>query len=183
MSVLGVDLPADLAIWTLTSILHVKFGKYGALIFEICYCHLEGVLGCFRVLRGCHIWHHSTMLTDCLLPYLLRNKKKFPPFSQGIQNGCQMHPIIYIQWCIAIVVGFLGDVAKFKLILTMRCQYEGIDLPADLEVDLPNFNSSSPLELSTWRGGVTSVSWSVHMNSHSRNVNLLFLTTRCHYCE
>ena len=42
-----------------------------------------------------------------------------------------------------------GRSAKFELILTTRCQYWGVDLPADLGVDLPNLNSSSPLDVST----------------------------------
>ena len=46
-----------------------------------------------------------------------------------------------------------GRSAKFELILTTRCQYWGVvDLPADLGVDLPNLNSSWPLDVST--GGV-----------------------------
>ena len=35
-----------------------------------------------------------------------------------------------------------GRSVKFELILTTRCQYKGVDLPADLGVDLPNLNSS-----------------------------------------
>ena len=39
----------------------------------------------------------------------------------------------------------MGRSAKFELILTTRCQYQGVDLLADL----PNLNSSSPLDVST----------------------------------
>ena len=43
---------------------------------------------------------------------------------------------------------------------------------------------SWPLDATT-RGRSTSRSatWSANMSSHSRNVKLLFLTTRCHYCR
>ena len=36
-----------------------------------------------------------------------------------------------------------GRSAKFELILTTRCQYWGVDLPADVGVDLPNLSSQT----------------------------------------
>ena len=64
-----------------------------------------------------------------------------------------------------------GRSAKFELILTTRCKYWGVDVPnlnsswpldvstvgvvdlvADLGVDLPNVNSSWPLDVSTREG-------------------------------
>ena len=64
----GVDLPLDLLMWTLTSILHVKFDKY-----EL--SELKSFILIWGVSRGCYIWHASTMLTDCLLLKLFRNKE------------------------------------------------------------------------------------------------------------
>ena len=71
--------------------------------------------------------------------------------------------------------------------LTTRCHYWGIDLPVDLLLDLPIWalivemlnHHSWTLEPSTRR--VRSATWSANMSSNSRNVKLLFLTTRCHY--
>ena len=121
--------------------------------------------------------------------------KEIPTFSWRIQNDCQIHPIIYIY----------HDALQLLLFI-----FGGVDLPEDLGVDLPNLNSSWPGGVSNGEGGRSaslfvnmnshcrnvnllflttkyqywggrSASWSVNMNSHSRNVNLLFLTTRCHY--
>ena len=71
--------------------------------------------------------------------------------------------------------------------LTTRCHYWGVDLPVDLPLDLPiwvltveMWNCYSwPLDATT--GGCRSASRSANMSSNSRNVKLLFLTTRCHY--
>ena len=60
----GVDLP----IWTLTSILHVKLGKYELSYLKYVIVIWRVFQGCQGVSRGCYIWHDSTMLTDCLLP-------------------------------------------------------------------------------------------------------------------
>ena len=97
--------------------------------------------------------------------------------------------------------------------LTTRCHYWGVDIPldlpiraltvemwncyswpldantVDLPIDLPiwaltveMWNCHSwPLDVTT--GGSRSATWSANMSSHSRNVKLLFLTTRCHYCR
>ena len=84
MSVWGIDLPLDLLMCTLTSILHVKFGKYE--LSELKSFIL--IWGCFGVFQdvggvnGCYILHDSTMLTDCLLLKLFRNISKFPPFLE-----------------------------------------------------------------------------------------------------
>ena len=68
-----------------------------------------------------------------------------------------------------------GRSAKFELILTTRCQYQGVDLPADLGVDLPNLNSSWPWDVST--GGYWSAS-----RSRGRSAKFeLILTMRCQY--
>ena len=44
---------------------------------------------------------------------------------------------------------------------------------------------SWPLDATTGgsRSASRSATWSANMSSHSRNVKLLFLTTRCHYCR
>ena len=59
----------------------------------------------------------------------------------------------------------------------------GIDLLADLRVDLPNLNSSGPLDVSPQGGRSASRSstWSAYMSFNSSNVKLPFLTTRCQY--
>ena len=68
-----------------------------------------------------------------------------------------------------------GRSAKFELILTTRCQYRGVDLPADLGVDLENLNSSWPQDVSTGRDGNVS-------RSRGRSAKFeLILTTRCQY--
>ena len=51
--------------------------------------------GFFRgvgVSRGCYIPHDSTMLTDCLLPKLFRNKRKFPPFLEESKMAAKYIP-------------------------------------------------------------------------------------------
>ena len=97
---------------------------------------------------------------------------------------------------------------SWPLDVSSNVSTRGLDLPADLGVDLPNLNSSSPHVRCQYQGccqiwcqqcdlgvdlmtnlnssspqdvstpGGRSASWSVNINSHSRNVNLLFLTTR-----
>ena len=100
--------------------------------------------------------------------------------------------------------------AKFELILTSKCQCWGVDLPADLGVDLPSLNSSWPLDVSnnvklpflTTRHVSSNVkiailyhymsvpmrnchSWPLDVSSNGGEVfQLPFLTTRCQYqCE
>ena len=57
MLLLGVDLPADLPRSALTTILHIKPGKYEPSYLTISNCHLGGVLGvfqkCFGGIRWC----------------------------------------------------------------------------------------------------------------------------------
>ena len=102
-----VNLPLDLSMWTLTSILHVKLGKYELKSFILIWGVFWGSGG----VKRCYIWHDCTVLTDCLLLKLFRNKRKISTFSWRIQNGCQIHPIIYIS------------IMHFG---------EGVDLPVDL---------------------------------------------------
>ena len=86
-----LDLPLDLPMWTLTSILHVKLDKYELSELKSFILIWGVVLGIFRgvgVLRECYIPHDSTMLSDWLLPKLFR-KMKIPTFSWRIHNGCQ----------------------------------------------------------------------------------------------
>ena len=45
-----------------------------------------------------------------------------------------------------------GRSAKFEIILTTRCQYWGVDLSADIGIDLPNLNWSWPQDVSA--GGI-----------------------------
>ena len=73
VSTRGVDLPVDLPIWTLTSTLHVK--QIWALILEICYCHLEGVL---RMFQGC-------VTSDITLPCSLT--VYYPNYSEIKRNS------------------------------------------------------------------------------------------------
>ena len=102
----GVDVPVDVLIWnlklpflatgcqtwaldllmcTLTSILHVKLGKY-----EL--SELKSFIPIWTVLRGCYIWHDSTMLTDCLLLKLFSDKRKFPPFLAESKMAAKYMP-------------------------------------------------------------------------------------------
>ena len=69
-----------------------------------------------------------------------------------------------------------GRSAKFELILTTRCQYWGDeDLVADLGVDLPNLNSSWPLDVGAREGRSGG-------RSRGRSAKFeLILTTRCKY--
>ena len=63
--------------------------------------------------------------------------------------------------------------AKFELILITRCQYQGVDLPAALGVDLENFNSSLPQDVSPGRD------WNLS-RSRGRSAKFeLILTMRC----
>ena len=39
-----------------------------------------------------YIWHDSTMLTDCLLLKLFRNKRKFPPFLEESKMAAKYIP-------------------------------------------------------------------------------------------
>ena len=109
MHLWGIDLPVDLLIWnwnchswpldvrlglgggrsatwsanvhSLTSILHVKLGKY-----EL------SELKSFILTWGCYIWHDSTVQTDCLLLKLFRNKRKFPPFLEESKMAAKYIP-------------------------------------------------------------------------------------------
>ena len=91
--------------------------------------------------------------------------------------------------------------------LTTRCHYWGLDLPVDLPVDLSiwpltvemSYHHSWALDahylgvdLPIWALTVEmwnchswpldrSATWSVNMTSNSRNVKLLFMTTRCYW--
>ena len=70
-----------------------------------------------------------------------------------------------------------GRSAKFQIILTKRCQYWGIDLSADLGVDLPNLNSPWPHRCQYQ--GCRSAS-----RSRGRSAKFdLILTIRCQYWE
>ena len=71
---------------------------------------------------------------------------------------------------------YCGDRSvKFELILTTSYQYWGLDLPADIGVDLPNLNSSWPLDVSTSEGRSGG-------RSRGRSAKFeLILTTRCQY--
>ena len=51
-------------------------------------------------------WHQSTMLTDCLLPWLFRNKNKFPPFLEESKMAAKYTPL-YISHD-ALQLLFLG---------------------------------------------------------------------------
>ena len=87
-----------------------------------------------------------------------------------------------------------GRSAKFDLIMIISCQYWGIDLPADLGVDLPNLNSSWLWDFST-RGvdlpnlnfiltTICPVLAGCSSASRSRNRSAKFeliLTMRCQY--
>ena len=90
-----------------------------ALIVEICNCHVgvfQGVLG-HGVLRGLHLtWLYSA---NWLFTTLIIQKYKYiPTFSWRIQNGCQIHPIIYIPWCIWMVHQ-PGDLPKWALMINI----------------------------------------------------------------
>ena len=69
-----VDQPADLPILTLTSILHVKLGKYELLILEIYYCHREGVEG---VLHLTSLYNAHSLFTTLII----QKYKEIPTFS------------------------------------------------------------------------------------------------------
>ena len=71
-----------------------------ALIVEICNCHFgECFWGGLEVSRGLHMtWlYNANWLFTTLI---IQKSEEFPIFSWRIQNGCQIHPIIYIPWCI-----------------------------------------------------------------------------------
>ena len=57
------------------------------------------IWGVFWGWQGGYIWHDCTMLTDCLLPQLFRNKRKFPPFLE--ESICQSRFICQV-WCSSI---------------------------------------------------------------------------------
>ena len=70
--------------------------------------------------------------------------------------------------------------------LTTRCQTRGVDWPLDLPIwalTVEMWNCYSwPLDATTGgRSASRSATWSANMSSNSRNVKLLFLTTRCHW--
>ena len=96
----GIDLPLGLPMWTLnihitcSYLANMSCQSWNLLIsFGGCFGDVSWVPRCFK---GCYIWHDSTMLTDCLLLKLFRNKRKFPPFLEESKIGWQIHPIIYI---------------------------------------------------------------------------------------
>ena len=137
MSDLGVDLPLDLLMCTLTSILHVKLGKY-----EL--SELKSFIIILGVLRGHYIWHDSTLLSDCLLLKLFSNKRKFPPFHEESKMASKYIP--YYICHNAFVGGWIDlpvDVLIWNLLklsfLATRCQYAGGTSASRSRVDLPNF--------------------------------------------
>ena len=70
-----------------------------ALIVEFCNCHVGGVLGVLGSVEGLHLtWLYSANWLYTTL--IIQKWKEIPTFSWRIQNGCQIHPIIYIPWCI-----------------------------------------------------------------------------------
>ena len=95
VSTWGVNLPLDLPMCTLTSILHVNLGKYelselkSFILIWGCFGDVSWVPGC---VKGCYIWHDSTMLTDYLVLKLCRNKRKFPPFLEESKMGAKYIP-------------------------------------------------------------------------------------------
>ena len=93
-----------------------------------------------------------------------------PKFEIISNKRCQYHGGESASRC-------MGRFAKFELILTTRCQYQRIDLPAYLGVDLPNLNSSWPLDVLT-RG----VALPAYLGSRSAKFELI-LPMRCHYWE
>ena len=70
-----------------------------------------------------------------------------------------------------LVVG--GRFAKFELILTTRYQYGDIDLVADVGVDLPNLNSSWPLDVSTKEGKLAKFKLILTTSSHYGKIDLV----------
>ena len=56
---------------------------------------LKSLIVIWGVFWGCwggYIWYDCTMLTDCLLPKLFRNKRKFPPFLEESKMDAKYIP-------------------------------------------------------------------------------------------
>ena len=90
-------------------------------IVEICNCHVGGVFGVLGCWGG-YIWHDCTMLTDCLLTYLFRNKRKFPTFleeSKWLSNTSHnTYPRMHLG-------GYIYQQICQLSVLPTRCQYQG----------------------------------------------------------
>ena len=63
-----VDLLTYLSRSVLTTILHIKTGKYDPLWLKFVIVMCGGCFGQVGVVEGSYIWHDCTMLTDCLPP-------------------------------------------------------------------------------------------------------------------
>ena len=110
----GLDMPLDLLMCTLTSILHVKLGKY-----EL--SDLKSFILILGVLRGCYIWHDSTMLTDCLLLKLFGNEENSHLFLQNpkwLPNiSHNIYPIMHL-WGVDLPVDMLIWNLKLSFLAT-----------------------------------------------------------------
>ena len=116
MSVWGINLPLDLPMWALTSISHVKLGKYELSDFKS-FILISGVFwGCW----GCQESVTSDMTLQCW----------------RIQNDCQICPIIYFPYSILADGGWSASWFAYMkpeiVILVHQISVWGIDLPLDL---------------------------------------------------
>ena len=100
--------------------------------------------GCWGRLHLTWLYNANWMLTNLII----QKKKEILNFSWRIQNDCQIHPIIYIPWCIWRV-----------------------DLPEDLGVDLLIAILDHLMSVAMWNCH----SWWLDISS---NVKLPFLMTR-----
>ena len=119
VSTWGVDLPLDLLMCTLTSLLHVKLGKYKL-------SGLKSFILIWGVVRVFYIWHYFTMLTDCLLLKLFSNKKNSHLFLMNLKwlpnTSHNIYAIMHL-WVVGVDLPVDVLIWNLKLpFLATRCQ-------------------------------------------------------------
>ena len=141
----GVHLPGHLLRSALTTIITYYTWQIWALIVETFNYHVG-------VSRGLHltwIYNANWVLTNLII----QKYKEIPTFTWRIQHGCQIHPIIYIQWCI---LGE-GTISQSRFICQVLCTgiqgiyalFWGVHWPkyVHLPADLPRSALSTILHI------------------------------------